>query len=128
MNHHLADQLQAACDSLWRTIDLLEPAKMETGRLENKWTPNGWAWDEFQAVVLQGWPSVGVEKLAPRHGDGDTDALNARRLAKRAHLTMIGIGDGLLTHHRRTLRAFDRASDEQLHSSGDCGWETYANL
>lgn len=80
------------------------------------------AWNEFEDVVLQGWPRVAVEKLEPWQGDGDTDTLNARLLAERGQLTMIDICDGLMTHHRRILRAFDRASDEDLRSSGDYGW------
>lgn len=80
------------------------------------------AWNEFEHVVLQGWPCVAVEKIAHWHGDGDTDALNARLLAERTQLTLIEICDGLMTHHRRILRAFDRASDEALRSSGDYGW------
>lgn len=80
------------------------------------------AWHEFSFMVLQGWPRVAVEKLGPWHSDGDTDALNAQLLAERSHLTMIEICDGLMTHHRRILRAFDRASDEDLRSSGDYGW------
>lgn len=80
------------------------------------------AWNEFAAVVLQGWPRVAVEKLAPWQGDGDTDVLNARLLAARAPLNMIDICDGLMTQHRRMLRAFDRASDADLRSTGDYGW------
>lgn len=80
------------------------------------------AWHEFSFVVLQGWPRVAPEKLGPWYGDGDTDALNARLLAERTHLTMIEICDGLMTHHRRILRAFDRTSEEELRSSGDYGW------
>lgn len=80
------------------------------------------AWNEFASVVLQGWPRVAVEKLEPWQGAGDTDALNARLLAERAPLNMIDICDGLMTQHRRRLRAFDRASDADLCSSGDYGW------
>ena len=80
------------------------------------------AWNEFASVVLQGWPRVAVEKLQPWQGDGDTDALNARLLAERTQLTMIDICDGLMTYHRRILRAFDRASEEELRSRGDYGW------
>lgn len=80
------------------------------------------AWNEFEYTVLQGWPRVAVEKIAPWHGDGDTDAINARLLAERTQLTMIEICDGLMTHHRRILRTFDRASNEDLQSHGDYGW------
>ena len=79
-------------------------------------------------MVLHGWPRVAVEKLHPWQGDGDTDALNARLLAERAPLTMIDICDGLMTYHRRILRAFDRASEEELRSSGDYGWGDQGTL
>lgn len=80
------------------------------------------AWNEFQFVVLQGWPRVAVEKLEPWQGAGDIDALNARLQAARAQLTMIDLCDGLMTYHRRMARAFDRASDADLRSRGDYGW------
>ncbi|MEZ4726797.1 MAG: DinB family protein [Caldilineaceae bacterium] len=86
------------------------------------------AWNEFAHVLLEGWPAVAPAKLEPWRGDDDTDALNARLLAARSHLTMIDICDGLMTYHRRILRAFDRASEEQLRGLGDYGWGEQGSL
>lgn len=79
------------------------------------------AWNEFAYLLVDGWPHVSDEKLAPWHGDAP-DRVNAQLLAARSHLTMIDICDGLMTYHRRLLRAFDRASDEQLRATGAYGW------
>jgi uncharacterized damage-inducible protein DinB len=86
------------------------------------------SWNEFAYVLVEGWPKASVEKLAPWRIDGDGDALNAHLLAVRSHFTMIDICDGLMTYHRRLLRAFDRASDEQLSSIGDYGWGDEGSL
>lgn len=86
------------------------------------------AWNEFEYVLLNGWPQTEPTKLAAWHHDGGTDALNAQLLATRASLNMIDICDGLMTYHRRLLRAFDRASDEQLRSNGDYGWGDQGSL
>jgi hypothetical protein len=86
------------------------------------------SWNEFAYVLVEGWPKASVEKLAPWRVDGDGDALNAHLLAVRSHFTMIDICDGLMTYHRRLLRAFDRASDEQLSSIGDYGWGDEGSL
>lgn len=86
------------------------------------------SWNEFAYVLVEGWPKATAEKLTPWRIDGDGDALNAHLLAERSHLTMIDICDGLMTYHRRLLRAFDRASDEQLRSLGDHGWGDEGSL
>lgn len=88
------------------------------------------SWNEFAYLLVEGWPKATAEKLAPWQvgDDGDGDALNAQLLAARSHLTMIDICDGLMTYHRRLLRAFDRASDEQLCSQGDYGWGEEGSL
>lgn len=86
------------------------------------------SWNEFAYALVEGWPKATVEKVAPWRGDGDSDTLNAQLLAARSHLTMIDICDGLMTYHRRLLRAFDRASDEQLRSQGDYGWGKEGSL
>lgn len=86
------------------------------------------AWNEFEYVLLEGWPAVTPATLEPWRGDGDTDALNARLLTERSHLNMIDICDGLMTYHRRILRAFDRMSEEQLYGSGDYGWGEQGSL
>jgi uncharacterized damage-inducible protein DinB len=85
-------------------------------------------WNEFEYTLLTGWPAVAPEAIEAWRGEGDEDALNARLLAERAQLHMIDLCDGLMTYHRRILRAFDRASEEQLRSSGDYGWGEQGSL
>lgn len=86
------------------------------------------AWNEFEYTLLQGWPQAAVDKLEPWRDAGDVDALNARLLAVRAPLNMIDICDGLMTYHRRIIRAFDQATDEQLRTIGDYGWGEQGSL
>lgn len=86
------------------------------------------SWNEFAYVLVEGWPKAAAEKLAPWRVESDGDALNAQLLAARSHLNMIDICDGLMTYHRRLLRAFDRANDEQLRSQGDHGWGDEGSL
>lgn len=76
------------------------------------------SWNEYEYAVLEGWPAAESEKLKPWQAEDDVEALNAGLMAARAHLNMIDICDGLMTYHRRILRAFDRANEEQLRSVG----------
>lgn len=80
------------------------------------------SWNEYASVVLQQWPNAAHEALTPWLDGNGVDAINASLLAERAELTMIDICDGLMTHHRRLLRAFDKATDAQLGGLGDYGW------
>lgn len=79
------------------------------------------SWNEFAYAVLVGWPTVAPAKIAAWQGADGIDAINARLMAARADLNMIDLCDGLMTYHRRILRAFDRASDEQLRSISQHG-------
>ncbi len=72
------------------------------------------SWNEFEYIVLTGWPEVAPAKIEAWQGVDGIDAINRRLMAARADRNMIDICDGLMTHHRRILRAFDRASDAQL--------------
>lgn len=54
----IADQLQASYDSLCRTIGLLEVTEIETGQIEQGWTPKALMahitfWDEYQTARMQ---------------------------------------------------------------------------
>ena len=75
------------------------------------------SWNEFAYTVISDWPTVAPEKIAAWQGTDGINAINGRLLTARADLNLIDICDGLMTYHRRILRAFDRASDEQLSSS-----------
>lgn len=86
------------------------------------------SWNEFTYLVISGWPTVAPEKIAAWQGDDGIDAINGRLLAERANLHMIDICDGLMTYHRRILRAFDRASDEQLRSMSAHSWRKESSL
>lgn len=85
-------------------------------------------WNEFEYAILQGWPAAAPATLEAWRNEGDENALNARLLDAHTHATMIDICDGLMTYHRRIIRTFDRASDEQLRSKGDYGWGEQGSL
>ncbi len=86
------------------------------------------SWHEFEYTVLTGWPEVAPAKIAAWQGADGIDAINGRLMAARADLNMIDICDGLMTYHRRILRALDRASDEQLRSTSAQGWRNGSSL
>ncbi len=86
------------------------------------------SWNEFEQTVLASWPTITVDKVAAWQGTDGIDAVNARLMAARADLNMIDLCDGLMTYHRRILRAFDRASDEQLRSMSAHGWRNESSL
>ncbi len=80
------------------------------------------SWNEYEYAVLKQWPDAAHESLTPWLDGSGVDKINANLLAERAELNMIDICDGLMTHHRRVLRYFDKCSTEQLAGTGDYGW------
>ncbi len=86
------------------------------------------SWNEFAYLVLKQWPEPDKAALKAWLPDGaistasKLDGINARLLAARNDLDMIAIADWLTTYHRRTLRLFDKLSDEALASQGDYAW------
>jgi len=80
------------------------------------------SWNEYEYTVLKQWPDAAHESLTPWLDGHGIDDINANLLAERATLTMIDICDGLMSYHRRTLRYFDKCTDEQLAGAGDYGW------
>lgn len=82
------------------------------------------SWNEYEYQVLKGWPTPKPETLAEWQAQEEdtTDSLNARLLAARDALDMIGIVDWLTTYHRKVLRIYDKASDEELSAQAELGW------
>lgn len=86
------------------------------------------AWEEYGWQVVQQWPQVDRESLAPWLEGEHIDAINARLLAQKEGQTLIDLLDGLATMQRRTLTFFDQASDQLLESQGDYGWGQEGSL
>ncbi|MCB0063619.1 MAG: DinB family protein [Caldilineaceae bacterium] len=108
-------------------ISHLPEAEILTAQVCGTWTIRDLlvhvlSWNEYESAVLQQWPDAAHESLTPWLDGHGVDDINANLLAERAELTMIDVCDGLMTYHRRILRAFDRATDEQLGGLGDYGW------
>ncbi len=86
------------------------------------------SWNEFAYLVIRQWPQpdrTTLEAWLPAADANDTsnyDMINERLLAAKKDLDIIGIADWLTTYHRRTMRLFDRLSDEELTSEGDYIW------
>jgi len=80
------------------------------------------SWHEFGYQVLKQWPKADPATLQAWLGAAGTDVINARLLAARADLDMIGVVDWLTTYHRRMIHRFDQFSDAALASQGDYGW------
>ena len=80
------------------------------------------SWHEFGYQVLKQWPKADPASLQGWLGEAGTDVINARLLAARADLDMIGVVDWLTTYHRRMIHRFDQFSDAALASQGDYGW------
>lgn len=82
------------------------------------------AWNECGYLVVKGWPVADHSAIQEWIvGEGESvDDVNARLLANRSQLDMVGVVDGLATVHRRLLRLFDKMNEHQLASYGDYGW------
>lgn len=87
-------------------------------------------WNQFEVAVLKSWPTPKSESLAAWLGQNgeDSDAINARLLAACQEMDLIAIADGLATEHRRILKRFDKATDDDLSSLADVGWDTPRTL
>ena len=72
-------------------------------------------WEEFAWAVIQGWPETADVDLAHWLVAGeDGDDTNDRLMAEKIDYTLIDLVDWLTTYHRRTLRIFDKLTDDQL--------------
>jgi len=80
------------------------------------------AWNEYEHAILQEWPSPRPETIRRWMAAGAIDAINDQLMAERAALDMIGVADGLMTYHRRIVRALTHATDAALAGAGDLGW------
>ncbi|MFN8441351.1 MAG: DinB family protein [Caldilineaceae bacterium] len=82
------------------------------------------SWNEYEYKVLKGWPDPKLDTIAEWkfQEQETTDSINARLLAARSDLDMIAIVDWLTTYHRKVLRLFDKANDEELSSTADIDW------
>jgi hypothetical protein len=105
--------------NLMASIGGLTEAALLTERVCGKWSIRDLlchvlAWNE--------WPSPRPETIQRWMAAGAIDAINDQLMEERAALDMIGVADGLMTYHRRIVRALSRSSDEALASIGDLGW------
>ncbi len=77
-------------------------------------------WLDYSWRVVEQWPEPDRDVLQPwAWQTGDSWAtLNGRLLARYDQATVIELADGLVTDHRRLLRAFDRATDAELDGLG----------
>jgi len=96
--------------------------------VEGDWTPRDvlthvLCWEEFAGAVIQKWPQTDGVDLSPWLVAGeDGDDTNDRLMAEKIDYTMIDLLDWLTTHHRRTLRIYDKLSDEQLRTQSYTGF------
>lgn len=78
------------------------------------------SWNEYCTVLVTHWPAPAdrlIEEWAWQPSD-TMASMNDRLMAARRDLTIIEIADGLVTQHRRMLRALDGADDTMLESEG----------
>ncbi len=72
-------------------------------------------WEEFTWAVIAPWPQTeGVDLAHWLVAGEEGDATNDRLMAEKIDYTLIDLVDWLTTYHRRTLRIFDKLTDEQL--------------
>ena len=80
-------------------------------------------WEEFAWAVIQPWPQT--EEVDLSHwliAGEDGDATNERLMAAKIDYNMIDLVDWLTTYHRRTLRIFDKLTDEEIRTEAYTGF------
>ena len=82
------------------------------------------SWKAYGQVIVEQWPNPEPTAVQKWLGSGNenVDQINERLLTERAHMGLIEIADGLITVHRRILRAFDNFSAAELAGQGEYGW------
>jgi hypothetical protein len=108
----LADQLQAAYDSLCRTFGLLDLQEIETGQMENDWSPKALMahvafWDEYQLARMQ----AALAGISAQAGFKAPDADNDERAVldhERSWATILASAD----HARHRMIEFTQSLDD----------------
>ncbi len=121
----LRDLLVQQESNLMDSVQGLSEATMLATQVCGKWSirdvlAHVLSWNEYVAHLITHWPEPPadlVQEWIWQPGDS-MDSMNDRLLAARSDLTLIEIADGLMTQHRRMLRALDSASHERLESEG----------
>ncbi|MBP7963964.1 MAG: DinB family protein [Caldilineaceae bacterium] len=114
--------------NLMDAIGSMAEAWLVSEPVEGKWTcrdvlTHVLCWEEFAWAVIQNWPETDDVDLSHWLVAGeDGDATNARLMAEKIDFTMIDLVDWLTTFHRRTLRTFDKLSDEQVRTQAYTGF------
>ncbi len=76
------------------------------------------SWDEEAYRTAEHW----TEERPWQEGELYDDEWNETQVARRAHMNVIDLADGLATYHRKWLRLFDQTSDLDLTTPGLAPW------